>query len=66
VRVLALGGGGLRAAFQVPILEALLSARSYDLIMGISAGAVNGVYITADDVGHALAVRRDLEAASSD
>jgi predicted acylesterase/phospholipase RssA len=49
VRVLALGGGGLRAAFQVPILEALLSADSYDLIMGISAGAVNGVYAAQGD-----------------
>lgn len=44
VRVLCLGGGGLRAAFEVPILEALLSTHHYDLILGISAGAVNGVF----------------------
>ena len=44
MRVLCLGGGGLRAAFEVPILEALISAHDYDLIMGISAGAVNGVF----------------------
>jgi len=50
VRVLSLAGGGLRAAFQVPILEALLSRHAYDLIMGISAGAVNGVYAAQGDV----------------
>ena len=42
--MLCLGGGGLRAAFEVPILEALLSAHRYDLILGISAGAVNGFF----------------------
>ena len=49
MRVLTLAGGGLRAAFQVPILEALLSEHAYDLIMGISAGAVNGVYAAQGD-----------------
>ena len=42
MRILALGGGGLRTAFQVPIVERLLDEYSYDLIVGISAGAVNG------------------------
>jgi predicted acylesterase/phospholipase RssA len=51
VRVLSLGGGGLRAAFEVPILETLLAEHDYGLIMGISAGAVNGVFAAQGDVG---------------
>jgi predicted acylesterase/phospholipase RssA len=50
VRVLSLGGGGLRAAFEVPILERLLAEHDYGLIMGISAGAVNGVFAAQGDV----------------
>jgi predicted acylesterase/phospholipase RssA len=61
VRVLCLGGGGLRAAFEVPILEALLSRYEYDLIMGISAGAVNGVLAAQDNVE---GIRRTWEASS--
>jgi predicted acylesterase/phospholipase RssA len=48
--VLCLAGGGLRAAFQMPIVEALVTAERYDMIMGISAGAVNGVYAAQDDL----------------
>jgi predicted acylesterase/phospholipase RssA len=34
----------------VPILEALLAKHSYGLIMGVSAGAVNGVFAAQGDV----------------
>jgi predicted acylesterase/phospholipase RssA len=50
VRVLCLAGGGLRAAFQVPIIERLLAEAEYGLILGISAGAVNGVLAAQGDV----------------
>ena len=61
MRVLCLGGGGLRAAFEVPILEALLSAHRYDLIMGISAGAVNGLFAAQGNVD---GIRTTWEAAT--
>jgi predicted acylesterase/phospholipase RssA len=41
----------MRAAFEVPILETLLAEHDYGLIMGISAGAVNGVFAAQGDVG---------------
>ena len=47
MRVLTLGGGGMRAIFQLPVLEALMARESYDLILGISAGAINGVFAAA-------------------
>jgi predicted acylesterase/phospholipase RssA len=62
VRVLCLGGGGLRAAFQVPILERLVPSNRYDLIMGISAGAVNGAFAAQGDLE---ALRPDWEAATA-
>lgn len=50
MRILCLGGGGLRGAFQVPILEALLAEHEYDLILGISSGAMNGALVAQGDV----------------
>jgi predicted acylesterase/phospholipase RssA len=62
VRVLCLGGGGLRAAFQVPIVEALVAAERYDLILGISAGAINGALVAQGDLGE---LRAGWEASTS-
>lgn len=50
MRLLCLGGGGLRGAFQVPILEALLAEHDYDLILGVSSGAMNGALAAQGDV----------------
>jgi predicted acylesterase/phospholipase RssA len=62
MRVLCLGGGGLRAAFQVPIVEALVPSEGYALIIGISAGAVNGAFAAQHDFDE---LRRGWEASTS-
>jgi predicted acylesterase/phospholipase RssA len=43
MRVLCLSGGGFKGGFQVPIVEYLMSKHYYDMILGVSAGSINGV-----------------------
>ena len=52
MRALLLSGGGLKGAFQVPVIEGLLGRNHYDAIYGISVGSLNG----------ALAAQGDLDA----
>ena len=42
LRVLALSGGALRGIFQLPIVRHLWANNTYDLVLGVSAGAING------------------------
>ena len=44
MKVLSLGGGAFKGAFQVPILEKLIEETDYDLILGISVGAINAAF----------------------
>lgn len=50
MRVLALSGGGFKGAFQVPIIEHLIARNSYDLILGVSVGAINGALAAQNDI----------------
>jgi len=43
MRALLLSGGGFKGAFQLPILEHLMSKHEYDVILGVSVGSINGV-----------------------
>lgn len=47
--VIAASGGGFKGAFQVPILQQLISEKVPDLILGVSVGALNGVMASQMD-----------------
>jgi predicted acylesterase/phospholipase RssA len=49
MKVLSLGGGAFKGAFQVPILERLVEENDYDLILGISVGAINAAFASQGD-----------------
>lgn len=48
MKALVLGGGGAKGAFQVGVLKHLLCnlKKKYDIITGISVGAINGVFLS--------------------
>ena len=50
MRVLCLSGGGFKGAFQVPVVEYLMARNEYDLILGVSVGAINGVCAAQGDL----------------
>jgi predicted acylesterase/phospholipase RssA len=50
MRVLCLSGGGFKGAFQIPIIEYLVAAYEYDLILGVSVGSINGVLAAQGDL----------------
>jgi len=52
MRVLCLSGGGFLGAVQVPVVERLLAEGAYDLVLGVSVGAINGVAVAADLVNN--------------
>jgi predicted acylesterase/phospholipase RssA len=45
-----LSGGAFLGAFQVPIIERLLSRHSYAAIRGVSIGALNGVFAACNEL----------------
>jgi predicted acylesterase/phospholipase RssA len=47
MKALVLGGGGAHGAYEAGVAKALLERESYDLICGVSIGAVNGAFIAA-------------------
>lgn len=50
MRILILSGGGSRGAYQVGVLKRLVEAgKSWDLIAGISVGALNGSFLAMFD-----------------
>lgn len=50
MRILVLSGGGSRGAYQVGVLKRLVEAgKSWDLVAGISVGALNGSYLAMFD-----------------
>jgi predicted acylesterase/phospholipase RssA len=50
MRVLCLSGGGFKGAFQVPVVEYLMTENEYDLILGVSVGAINGACAAQGDL----------------
>jgi len=52
MRGLFLAGGTFNGAFQVPVIEHLLNEHHYDVIFGVSAGAMNGVLAAQRDMEH--------------
>ncbi len=50
MKVLTLSGGGFKGAFQVPIIKELLKQEQFDLILGVSVGAINGCLAAQDDL----------------
>lgn len=52
MRVLCLSGGGFKGAVQLPVLARLLrtEGRRYDLIQGVSVGAINGAMASQGDL----------------
>jgi NTE family protein len=57
-RALVLAGGGVRGAFQVGMIRELTKTRDFQVIRGVSVGAINGAFLaqasTAGDSGAAL------------
>jgi len=60
-RALVLSGGGSKGAWQAGAIKALLeSGRKYDIITGISVGALNGSFLTMYADGEELLAAEDL------
>ena len=52
MRALVLSSGGLKACWQVGVLEALVeSGEKYDVVCGCSAGSINAAIFCQFDVG---------------
>src|SRR5271165_1179198 len=53
VRALILGGGGVKGSFSVGVLKHLLGdlGKQYDLIVGVSSGAINASFISQYPIG---------------
>jgi predicted acylesterase/phospholipase RssA len=47
MKALVLSGGGSHGAYEAGVVKALLERESYDLICGVSIGAINGAFIAA-------------------
>lgn len=61
-RALVLSGGGSRGAYQVGVIQHLLGERAidYDIITGISVGALNGSYLSMFNRGDGNSAARGL------
>lgn len=53
MRALVLGGGGVKSSFSVGVLKHLLGnlQRKYDVIIGVSSGAINAAYLGQFSLG---------------
>lgn len=49
MKALVLSGGGAYGSFQAGVVKELLKVKSYDLICGVSVGALNGAFISQFD-----------------
>jgi predicted acylesterase/phospholipase RssA len=49
-KALVLSGGAFRGAVQIPVIEYLCSDNEYDIILGTSVGAVNGVLAAQNEL----------------
>jgi predicted acylesterase/phospholipase RssA len=54
VKALVLSGGGAHGAYEAGVAKALLRTQRYDVICGVSIGAINGALISAGRTGDAL------------
>lgn len=63
MRALVLSGGGARGAYQVGVLRRLIDdeRRDYDIITGVSVGALNGAYLAQAGPGKLREVFGRLE-----
>ena len=61
MKILVLSGGGSRGAFQVGVLQALtLKRQSWDMIVGVSVGALNGSFLAQYSKKEQIVGARDL------
>jgi NTE family protein len=60
-RVLILSGGAFRGAIQVPVIKYLMENHEYDMIYGVSVGAVNGIMAAQKEVDVLEAIWNNLE-----
>lgn len=62
MKTLILSGGGARGAFEVGVLKKLVErGEEWDLIAGVSVGALNGGFLAQYEKGQQLAGVHDLE-----
>lgn len=61
MRVLLLSGGGMKGAVQLPIIEHLMSTERFDLILGVSVGAINGVLAAQGDIETLKKIWADID-----
>ncbi|MFO7190480.1 MAG: patatin-like phospholipase family protein [Pseudomonadota bacterium] len=50
-KALVLGGGGARGAYQLGMLEVLVEQHDFQIIRGVSAGAINAVVLAQAETG---------------
>jgi NTE family protein len=64
MKALVLSGGGSHGAYQVGVLKALVRANmrtDYDIITGVSVGALNGAFLAQYPAGKFIQATEDLE-----
>ena len=65
-RALAMRGGGSKGAYEVGVLKGLVKyleakEREYDVVVGVSVGALNAAILAVHDIGNETAAVDQLE-----
>ena len=62
-RAIVLSGGGAKGAFQVGVIDALITEKkvSFDLAVGTSTGAIQAAAVAQDDIGQLISFWKSIK-----
>jgi NTE family protein len=60
MKALILGGGGARGAYEAGVAMALVREERFDIVCGVSVGAINGAFIAQDDAAELERIWRSM------
>ncbi len=60
MKALILGGGGARGAYEAGVAMTLVREERFDIICGVSIGAINGAFIAQDDAAELERIWRSM------